>query len=94
MDRIKTTITSSFLGLVKRGSCPVCGTTVAVNLGCTTLMLCPNCGDYLEVIEKMLCQMDPTLIKPAPAFAVPMPWTDYQIQFRQLNPWKWRDYLL
>lgn len=76
MDRRKTAITSSFLGLVRRGSCPVCGAPIAVNLGFTTLMLCPNCGDYLEVVEKQLRQMDPTLINPTPSFAAPTPWPD------------------
>lgn len=45
-------------------------------------MLCPNCGDYLEVVEKKLRQMDPTLVTPhcqaGLGFAAPTPWTDMQ----------------
>jgi hypothetical protein len=46
------------------------------------MMLCPNCGDYLEVVEKKLRQMDPTLVTPhcqfGLGFAAPTPWTDMQ----------------
>lgn len=74
----ETPITSSFLGLVKRGICPVCGAPIAINWGFSSMMLCQNCGDYLEVAEKKLRQMDPTLVTPQPAFAAPTPWTDMQ----------------
>jgi hypothetical protein len=90
-----TAITSSFMGLVRRGPCPVCGATVAVNLGFTTLMLCPNCGDYLEVIEKKLCQMDPTLVETRPLFAAPTPWTDmYAPRFETISLPQWDDLLV
>jgi predicted RNA-binding Zn-ribbon protein involved in translation (DUF1610 family) len=86
MERKETPISSSFLGLVKRGFCPVCGAPIAVSLGSSSMMLCPNCGDYLEVVEKKLRQMDPTLVipeatfllMPGMAFGAPTPWTDMQ----------------
>lgn len=78
----ETPITSTFLGLVKRGTCPVCGAPIAVNFGFSTMMLCPNCGDYLEVVEKKIRQMDPTRLSPhcegGSGFAAPTPWTDMQ----------------
>lgn len=74
--QMKTPIKSSFMGLVKRGSCPVCGEPIAVNFGFTTLMLCPSCGDYLEVVDRMLCRMDPESISAIPAFAAPISWAD------------------
>jgi hypothetical protein len=66
------------MGLVKRGICPVCSAPISVNLGSSSMMLCPNCGDYLEVVEKKLRQMDPTLVTLQPLFAAPTPWTDMQ----------------
>ena len=92
MERNETPITSSFMGLKKRGACPVCGATVAVNLGFSTLMLCPNCGDYLEAVEKKIRQMDPTLIKPTPAFAAPTPWADmYAPTLGTISFFQWDD---
>lgn len=94
MERTETPITSSFLGLVKRGACPVCGAPISVNLGSSSMLLCPNCGDYLEVSEKKLRQMDPTLVipdttfllTPGLAFAAATPWTDMQApRFRALS---------
>lgn len=94
MERKETPITSSFMGLKKRGACPVCGATVAVNLGFSTLMLCPTCGDYLEAVEKKLRQMDPTLIKSTPTFAVPTPWPDMCAPtFETISLFQWDDFL-
>ena len=92
MDRVKTAITSSFMGLVRRAPCPMCGATVAVNLGFSTFMLCPNCGDYLEAVDKQLCQMDPTLVKSIPTFGAPTPWTDMQgPTFGTISFFQWDD---
>jgi hypothetical protein len=76
MDRVKTAIESSFMGLAKRAPCPVCGETITSSFGFTSLMLCPNCGDYLEIVDNMLCQMEPTSVSAIPAFAAPTPWAD------------------
>jgi hypothetical protein len=55
-------------------------------------MLCPNCGEYLELVEKKLRQMDPTLIKSTPAFAAPTPWTDmYAPRFETISLLQWDD---
>ena len=83
MEGKETLITSIFLGLVKRGICPVCDAPIAVNFGFSSMMLCANCGDYLEVVEKKLRQMDTTLVTPhcqgGLGFAAPTPWTDMQV---------------
>jgi hypothetical protein len=71
-------IKSSFFGLKKRGPCPVCGELIEVNLGFSRMLMCQSCGFYLQVIEKELRQMDPTLVSPQPAFAAPTPWADMQ----------------
>jgi hypothetical protein len=72
----KTPITSSFLGFVKRGRCPLCDEPIAVNFGFKSLMLCRNCGDYLEVADNNLLQMDPKSVMERPAFAAPTEWSD------------------
>jgi len=40
------------------------------------MILCPNYGDYLEVVGKKLRQIDTTLVVPKPAFATPTRWKD------------------
>lgn len=88
----ETLIISSFMGLVRRGPCPVCGATVAVKFGFTRMMLCPNCGDYLEAVEKKLRQMDQTLIESTPTFAAPTQWTDMRSPtFETISFFQWDD---
>jgi hypothetical protein len=80
MELNETPITSTFLGFVKRGRCPGCDSPIAINFGFSSMMLCPNCGDYAEVVQNRLRQMDPTLVashcQSGGGFAAPTPWTD------------------
>jgi hypothetical protein len=86
MERKETPITSSFLGLVKKGACPVCGEPVSTTFGISSMLLCQNCGDYLEIVDKKLRQMDPTQIAEMPIFGAPTPWPDMQApRFSQLS---------
>jgi|GEM_PF-1295423 len=92
---LSTPVESSFMGLVRRAPCPVCGETIAVNFGFTTLMLCPNCGDYLEVVDNMLSQMDPTSISSIPAFAAPTPWADMHApRVETISTFQWDDLIV
>jgi hypothetical protein len=95
MDRIKTAIESSFMGLAKQAPCPVCGETITVSFGFTSLMLCPNCGDYLEVVDNMLCQMEPTSVSSIPAFAAPTPWADMHApRVETISFFQWDDLIV
>jgi len=74
----ETPLVSSFLGLVKRGTCPCCGAPIAPGLGASSMILCTRCGDYLEIAGKNLRQMDTHASTQRPAFAAPTPWADMQ----------------
>jgi hypothetical protein len=78
MERKETPVTSSFLGLMKKGTCPLCGESISINFAFSSMMLCQNCGDYLEVVEKKLRQMDATRLAQMPIFGAPTPWPDMQ----------------
>jgi len=76
MDRKETPIVSSFLGIIKNGTCPVCGAALAPGFDAPALLLCPDCGEYSEVAEKKLRQMDTARVLPQPSFTAPTPWAD------------------
>jgi hypothetical protein len=76
MDRVETDVTSSFMGLSRQGPCPVCGEIIAVQPFATTRMLCPTCGEYLQMVEKKLRRMDVASMMSMPAFAAATPWSD------------------
>ena len=70
-------ITSSFLGMYKRSTCPVCATPVsglfALTGGHTP---CSVCGEYLTTAGDKLVQVDETEVASQPAYAAPTPWED------------------
>lgn len=77
MDTKETPVRSSFLGFIKSGDCPGCGTRLSKNLGLAEV-LCSNCGDYALFGDKTLRPMEPSRAAPVPVFAAPTPWADMQ----------------
>jgi predicted RNA-binding Zn-ribbon protein involved in translation (DUF1610 family) len=76
MDRKDTQIISSFLGIKKKGSCPVCGTELRPEFDAPKLLLCPNCGEYIETAGKSLRCVEISRLLSQPTFAAPTPWKD------------------
>jgi hypothetical protein len=77
--RRQTPIKSSFLGLSKRGTCPVCNEVLDLSLtssGSYFGILCMNCGEYSETVGDKLQQMDTAAVNPEPVFASATPWID------------------
>jgi hypothetical protein len=77
MELKETPISSSFLGFVKKGDCPVCGSRVTRQLGSDDV-LCAGCGDYVVFGKQTLRRMDPSSMFPAPYFAAPTQWDDLE----------------
>jgi hypothetical protein len=77
MTSKETPVTPSFLGFVKKGPCPTCGTLMTKKLG-TPEVLCSRCGDLLIFKEKTLRQADPATIALGHAFPAPTPWPDME----------------
>jgi hypothetical protein len=76
-EQKETPIISSFVGFVKKGTCPVCGLALSPGFGApSSWMLCPSCGEYSIVSGKNLKQVDTALIFQSHVFAAPIPWTD------------------
>lgn len=78
MERKETAITSSFLGLVKNGPCPLCGGLISIPFLFSGMMLCDNCGDYLQIVDKKLRQIDQMDVAEMPIYGAPTPWPDMQ----------------
>src|SRR5258707_5469893 len=78
MEHKETPITSSFLGLVKNGTCPLCGESISIPFICPGMRLCQNCGDYLQIVDKKLRQIEPTDVAEMPIYGAPTPWPDMQ----------------
>jgi hypothetical protein len=75
-DYKETPIISSFMGFVKKGTCPVCGSPLSPDMTCPKWILCPNCGEYMTVHEKKLRQVESNFISAQHNFAAPTPWMD------------------
>jgi len=77
MELKETPISSSFLGFVKTGACPVCAAPLKRQLGSDDV-LCASCGDYVVFGDKTLKRRDAASVFPAPYFAAPTPWEDLE----------------
>ena len=77
MQNKESPITSGFLGMVKKSTCPCCNIALSWGLSIGT-GLCPNCGEYLDFdkSKKNLRQADSETVRERPFFAAPTPWDD------------------
>ena len=76
MDYKETPIISSFMGIVKKGVCPVCSAGLSPGFDAPNLLLCPRCGEYSEVVQKNLRRVETSRVLSQPVFAAPTPWKD------------------
>jgi hypothetical protein len=76
-----------FIGIPRRGPCPVCNWPMQT-LGRTEKdMLCPMCCSYLDAEnEKLFPVKDSNRINDEPKYAVPPPWEDLRIVLKPTIP--------
>jgi hypothetical protein len=65
-----------YFGVGGKGVCPACEHAIEATFDTESIMLCRNCGTYLQVQNKKLSRLPLDDLASEPSFAAPLPWTD------------------